>query len=983
MKPMTIVSITKYLLMICINLLLLGKSLGASVATDYYYSNLVSFPSAQYIDITNDTAAFTRPSFNSNKFYKITSLNGFKFSFNGKVITNFFISANGYICFNSIPTAIISSPLTATSGQGMPSATYVIAPFASNLNRCTVAFRSNADALTIQWSDCCIGSNYSDNFNFKIILHSDNSIDVNYGNIHFDGNSNPYQAGLRGSSGDVKNGPIAQSYSTFSWINPTIIQALVKTITNDTAAISWIPASTAYQNHVIDAEVYNAKQSKPVSLGYSINGVLQVPVTMSYDYTNGSYKRYHATLPPITAQHAEVTYFENYTTTQGYNINAGHISFEKGSLKVTPLSYAASYNAGTGNIALSHSQTVNGVKLRAACSHSPIKITQVTLDLLATGKTLNYPNYVVNPSNIHDKDLVEIRNLSGTPLDISGFTFIFESHNEVRTYKIHDDQFALGAFKTLIFDIGDDSATPDDSSNHFYNIGGANNPLTSSDGAGFILKNAAGDIIDAVAVNGFEFDGSQGEAPSDWYGLPGDSSVGKAGFIRNNRLDLNCSSDWLVASSSHKQTIGAIYFPLDSAFEAPFINWHSNVYGNFSGEYIDLPPLNNGNYDFTTTVTGDSDVATASLHINVHAPVNPSVNFYADSTNPFVNETVFLYDISGGYPIARQWAISPSTFAYINGTNSNSKNPVIQFTAPGLYKVGLVVANADAIDSLILVDYIAVKQYYEQATKLWGTTKTGGDNGAGVIFNMNVDGSAYTVVYSFTQATGSGPNGSLIKSSNGLLYGTAALGGSNNLGVLFSFDPVTYHYTDVLNFNGTQYGSYPGAGLIQASNGLLYGTTSDGGNSNLGTIFSYNPSNGLFAKVRNFGFTTGSRPWHSGLVQASNGLLYGVASNGGANGSGVIYSLNTTGNVYSKVHEFNPLNCESANPDASLIQASDGLLYGTTLGPSTCAGVGDFSGSMFSFNPANNQVQTVVYFGKDSTNDGSNPRANVTEYNGI
>jgi uncharacterized repeat protein (TIGR03803 family) len=84
-------------------------------------------------------------------------------------------------------------------------------------------------------------------------------------------------------------------------------------------------------------------------------------------------------------------------------------------------------------------------------------------------------------------------------------------------------------------------------------------------------------------------------------------------------------------------------------------------------------------------------------------------------------------------------------------------------------------------------------------------------------------------------------------------------------------------------------GANPLAGLIQAANGELFGTTRLGGSSNFGTIFKINPS-GVLTTLFSFDFRDGEYP-HAGLVQAANGDLYGTTHNGGANNLGTVFRI--------------------------------------------------------------------------------------------
>jgi uncharacterized repeat protein (TIGR03803 family) len=136
-----------------------------------------------------------------------------------------------------------------------------------------------------------------------------------------------------------------------------------------------------------------------------------------------------------------------------------------------------------------------------------------------------------------------------------------------------------------------------------------------------------------------------------------------------------------------------------------------------------------------------------------------------------------------------------------------------------------------------------------------------------------------------------------VQANNGKLYGTTVVGGSINRGVIFSFDPSTSTYTKLKDFG---YNDFPLTGsFIQASNGKLYGLMS-GGSSTGGAIVSFDPSSSTYTRLKYFGYPNndinGSNPSGS-LMQASDGKLYGMTSTGGAYstdygyGYGVIFSL--------------------------------------------------------------------------------------------
>ena len=106
------------------------------------------------------------------------------------------------------------------------------------------------------------------------------------------------------------------------------------------------------------------------------------------------------------------------------------------------------------------------------------------------------------------------------------------------------------------------------------------------------------------------------------------------------------------------------------------------------------------------------------------------------------------------------------------------------------------------------------------------------------MFQYNALTNTYTDRYDFSSSSGSNPQGSLIKASDGNLYGLTSAGGANNDGVLFQYNPVTSTYTKEVDFAGTSNGATPTGSLLQASDGNLYGMTGVGGVSGVGVFIS-------------------------------------------------------------------------------------------------------------------------------------------------
>jgi uncharacterized repeat protein (TIGR03803 family) len=222
---------------------------------------------------------------------------------------------------------------------------------------------------------------------------------------------------------------------------------------------------------------------------------------------------------------------------------------------------------------------------------------------------------------------------------------------------------------------------------------------------------------------------------------------------------------------------------------------------------------------------------------------------------------------------------------------------------------------------------------------LYGTADLGGIDNKGTVFKITLSGTL-TTLHSFTGTDGANPNAGLVQATDGNFYGAASDGGTNGNGTVFKITP-SGTFTTVYTFDGTEDGAFPGA-LIQASNGNLYGTTYSAGSGFNGTVFEIN-SAGTLTTLHSFAGPDGSSPY-SGLVQATNGTLYGTTSFGGANSEGTIFGITASG-VLTVLHSFcSQSSCADGEwPTASLIQDTDGSLYGTA----STGGV-DLSGTVFS-----------------------------------
>jgi uncharacterized repeat protein (TIGR03803 family) len=258
---------------------------------------------------------------------------------------------------------------------------------------------------------------------------------------------------------------------------------------------------------------------------------------------------------------------------------------------------------------------------------------------------------------------------------------------------------------------------------------------------------------------------------------------------------------------------------------------------------------------------------------------------------------------------------------------------------------------------------------FGKSGKLFGTTKLGGSNGVGVVYELTKSGSTWSekVLHDFGGSKdGEYPTGNLVFDSAGNLYGTTEGGGShgngteNVGGTAFKLAPKSgggFTESVIHNFGGSGDGISPRANLILDSSGNLYGTTFSGGTHSAGTVFKLLHSGSSwtekilhnFNPVYNYGSTDGSYP-AAGLIFDRGGNLYGTTVGGGDGGGGVAFELSPSGSIWTETVLY-PFYHESRFPSypySGLILDKSGNLYGATL-QGTDGGY--FFGTVFELTP--------------------------------
>ena len=193
-----------------------------------------------------------------------------------------------------------------------------------------------------------------------------------------------------------------------------------------------------------------------------------------------------------------------------------------------------------------------------------------------------------------------------------------------------------------------------------------------------------------------------------------------------------------------------------------------------------------------------------------------------------------------------------------------------------------------------------------------------------VVYKVTPSG-VFTTLHTMTSADGY-DGGGLTRGTDGNFYGASYFGGANGYGTFFKVTPSGV-YTVLYNFNSST-GSQAFAPPVQGTDSKFYGMTSGGGTNGDGVIYRITTS-GAYTVLHNFNTATDGGTPHAGLVQATDGNFYGTTTTGGSLGGGTIFKITTAG-VFSVVYNFNPNDGTGSDPESTLTQHTNGLLYGDT-----------------------------------------------------
>jgi uncharacterized repeat protein (TIGR03803 family) len=281
---------------------------------------------------------------------------------------------------------------------------------------------------------------------------------------------------------------------------------------------------------------------------------------------------------------------------------------------------------------------------------------------------------------------------------------------------------------------------------------------------------------------------------------------------------------------------------------------------------------------------------------------------------------------------------------------------------------------------------------------LYGATFYGGAHGAGMVYELTPSASGWkeTVLHSFNTdgIDGFAATGGLVFDASGNLYGTTQFGGTGactngfGCGTVFELSPSASGWKETIlhDFQGTD-GWEVHAGVVFDGAGNLYGTTTNGGSSNQGTVFELSPTTGGSWTVKVLhqftGGSDGGVPYGNVILDAA-GNVYGMTSAGGGTtsackyGCGMVFELSPTADGHwtgKSLHNFGKKAGDGSYPSAGLIFDASGNLYGTT----GAGGGKSNSGIVFELmlNAAGNWLEKVLHNFNDDSTDGVNPSASL------
>jgi len=341
--------------------------------------------------------------------------------------------------------------------------------------------------------------------------------------------------------------------------------------------------------------------------------------------------------------------------------------------------------------------------------------------------------------------------------------------------------------------------------------------------------------------------------------------------------------------------------------------------------------------------------------------------FKLDAANGYVLTTLHSFDGSDGWsPYAELIADASGNLYGTTPGSSGGIGTVFKLDAANGYALTTLHGFSGPDGGGPVAALIA-----DASGNLYGTTSGGGQSGFGTVFKLDAANDyALTTLHSFDGPDGANPQAALIACNSGNLYGTTSGGGLSDLGTVFKLDAANdYALTTLHSFAGPD-GKDPLAAVVADASGNLYGTTGSGGSDNFGTVFKLDAANGYaLTTLHSFAGPDGAGPYHVALIADASGNLYGTTTRGGPDDySGVVFKLDAANGYALAI--LRGFSGPGTGPVAALIADASGNLYGTTSGGGPYG-----AGTVFKLDAANNYARTTLH--SFTGPDGLQPQAAV------
>lgn len=320
------------------------------------------------------------------------------------------------------------------------------------------------------------------------------------------------------------------------------------------------------------------------------------------------------------------------------------------------------------------------------------------------------------------------------------------------------------------------------------------------------------------------------------------------------------------------------------------------------------------------------------------------------------NTRIDFDDNIGTYPLASLTVTSTGVLVGSTTKGYNSKDGKIFEYNPVSQKFKILLSFDKVEGNFLQSEMLIVND-----SILIGVTSYGGNNGAGVIFEYNLNRNTYSPKFHFSkEKTGTISKGQLCKTVDNDIYGLLSEGGSYKCGTLFKYKFDTKELNIVLEF--TKYQGYDfDNGLTILNKNIILGLSKSGGeNSKYGNIFCFDLSKFQYNQLLNFQYSPHGKKPIGDLIYFKD-FIYGVTQNGGKDDMGTIFRISKTTNDFEKLIDFADYKIE--NISGGLCLSSNGKMYGYAGNTSS-----KYLPQIFYYEPALNKIIKLLQFGNKEFN---------------